>query len=54
MAKTFDIQCFELAEHFLAGEGDAVKDALAIEIQDVIDDFVLELKMRRLQQSEAA
>lgn len=54
MTKTFDVACFALAERFLPDEGEAIKDALARELQSVVDDFLDEIEARKHQQSEAA
>lgn len=52
--RSFDVKCFWLAEQFLPdGAAEALKDALAHEIQDVIEDFISELEARQSKQSEA-
>lgn len=53
--RSFDVKCLELAGHFLSdGAAEALKDALAHEIQDVVDDFVSELQARQSKRAEAA
>lgn len=46
MTKTFDVKCYELAEHFLPDDAsETTKEALAIEIQGAIEDFLEDLKV---------
>lgn len=44
MAKTYDVKCFDLAEHFLQDEPELNSDAnaaeLAAEIQEAIEDWL--------------
>lgn len=55
MAKhLFDVKCFDLAEHFLPEAGEALKDALAREFQQIADDFCAEVEARQSTQAEAA
>lgn len=51
---TFDPKCFELAEHFLPDAGEAIKDALAREFQQIAEDFCAEIEARTRKQAEAA
>ena len=55
MAKhLFDVKCFDLAEHFLPEAGEALKDALAREFQQLADDFCAEVEAHQRKQAEAA